>query len=168
MPAIGLKLITWQLEVEAGVFAGEDARKFVERLIDDLHQAGVVIKGATGFFDQMPETTASPVVLAVDMGGVPNHTAAPEMLVQFRVRARTWDEARDKAAEVFNFYHTETDKAITGYRIISALGQGLPTHMGEDGRQRHIVGFNMVFRAHSTNQGSSTVGYGGKRDPNEA
>lgn len=168
MAIISLRIGTWQCEVVPGVFAGEDARKFVERIVDDLHAGGLVIKGTSGFFDQMPEVSADPCVAVIDLGGVPSHTAAPQMMVQFLVRASTWEAARDKAAQIYNRYHTETDRGITGYRLVSAVAQGLPAHFGEDGRQRHRVGFNMVFRAYSTNQGESTVGFGGKRDPNEA
>jgi len=164
MPAYTIYVAT----VEVQLFEGNVEVKFVERIVDDLNDSGLATKATDCFFDQMPETTADPCISVTDLGGVPSHTSAPQLLVQFRVRASTWEAARDKAAEIFNHYHTETDREITGYRIISALAEGLATHLGEDTQGRHTVSFNMVFRAHALVQGSSTVGFGGKRDPNEA
>jgi hypothetical protein len=168
MPGFTLNLYTVEFEAESSVQPTETARKFVERILDDLHAASIVVKGTSGFYNYLPDVPASPCVAVIDLGGVPSHTPAPELFVQFRVRASTMDAARDKAAVIYNRYHTETDRAITGYRIISAVASGMPAPIGEDQNQRHLCGFNMVFRAHSTNQGDSTVGFGGKRDPNEA
>lgn len=167
MPGLSFTLYEWEFGATQQPPAASE-QTFVESLVDDLHAAGLVVKGVTGFADQMLDNNENPCVMVRDLGGVPSHTPAPQMMMQFLVRGTSFEQARQKAAKVYNFYHTETDKTITGYRIISAVAEGLPTRYGEDGRQRHLVGFNMVFKAHATSQGSSEVGFGGKRDPNEA
>jgi len=146
----------------------ELASKFVERLVDDLHAGGIIVKGTTGFVDQLPDCSGT-CVCAIDLGGVPDIGPSPQGMVQFLIRSDTdWETCRDKAAEVFNYYHTMTDYTITDYRILSAVAESMPAHYGEDERQRHRIAFNMVFRYHATYQGTSTRGYGGgKKDPNQ-
>jgi len=158
-----------QLEVEPLEFVGEEVRPFVERLVDDVHAAGFATKATNLFYDQMLEGAETPCLVIRDMGGEPDRGGNPfgKALVLFQCRGGSWEEAREFCAAVFNHFHGATGKSITGYRILSCLAEGFPASMGEDENQRHMVGFNMMFKYHSTNQRSENVGYGGTRDPNE-
>ncbi len=171
MPGISLKIETWAFEVGEYVFEGGAAKKFVDRIVDDLHGAAIgLTRGTNLVSDQLPDTKTRELFVAVrDLGGIPSSHPAPEMLVQFFLRGGSYVETRDMAAKIYNRYHCLTSKNIPGYRIITAVCQALPASIGLDANQRSQVLFNVIFRAHSTGQTPYLgTGFGGKRDPNEA
>jgi len=165
--AFQLRIATWQL-VATPKATASGALTFAERIVDDLHAAAIGVVGSSLFFNDMPETAADTCITVRDLGGQPDHDRTARVMLIFRVRGRSWSEARQLAAVVFNHYHGLTNRTITDYRIISARAEGLPAWIEEDKSRRHTVGFNMTFRIHANDQTAENVGVGGKRDPNQA
>jgi hypothetical protein len=166
MAVFSIKVSTVELDITPVVTPDADVDTFVEALVDDLDANGIGTKGTDLFFDQWPDVETSPCVVLKDIGGQPTRLPVADINVQFWCRAASFEAARRHAADVYNHFDTATGKLVTGYRILRAVANSLPTSVGEDDHERVLVTWTMSFLAYATTQGSSLVGVGGKRDPN--
>jgi len=124
---------------------------FVEELVDDLVTAGIVTgKGTDAFYNELPDTDASPVtVVALQAtGGVPSvGVPAPWHSVQCIVRSVTsWEAARVKAAQIYNRYHDAVNLTLANYRVLASKALAPPAYIGLDTRKRYLVSTNYTFK----------------------
>lgn len=144
------------------------ADSFLEELVDDLVNEGTVsAKGTDAFFGQMPDNGESPCVAVFDNGGAGAgmHNPRGKYGVLFRVRAANYTTARNTAADIYNRYHAIVNETLENTRILAALGDTYPQHVGEDVNRRHIVVLPMTFTVVAQETEQDDDGYGGGKDP---
>jgi hypothetical protein len=141
---------------------------FVEDLVDDMvTQSIATAKGTDIFYDALPDVSATTAIAVKDTGGVPISGApVPHLTVQCLVRSTSFTTARETAAKIYNRYHDVTGLALTNYTIAAGRAMQLPSSLGEDGHNRHLVSFNLDLETYANTQATGATGFGGSKDPN--